>query len=55
MRLLVTLQYEYDVEPEHYPGCSTPAEIAALDVEVAPWVICAEEHKLVVTAEEVKS
>ena len=31
MKVRVTQVYEYDLIPEHYPGCSTPEEMVALD------------------------
>lgn len=57
MKLLVTLQYEYDVEPERVTNGTTLAEVALLDAEIDPPLIFAEaeKHNLVVTAEEVKS
>lgn len=33
MKLRITATREYEVNPEHYPDCNTPEEMAAIDLE----------------------
>lgn len=43
--LRVTLVYEYEVHPEHYPNGDDPMEMAKTDIEVDPTIILdAEWH-----------
>lgn len=37
IRLRVTAIREYDANPAHYTGCSTPEEMAALDATGDVW------------------
>lgn len=53
MRIKVTVTYEYDANPEHYPDtCQTPTAMAELDIEQdAAAMLQGEDY--IVTAEEI--
>ena len=53
MRIKVTVTYEYEVNPEHYPEfAQTPSEMATLDIETdAASMLQGEDY--IVTAEEI--
>jgi hypothetical protein len=53
MRIKVTITYEYDAVPEHYPDdCQTPTEMAKLDL-AQDVVAMLEGEETAVTAVEV--
>lgn len=39
MKIRVTLTYDYDVMPEHYPGCENATQMAELDIDFDPTVV----------------
>jgi len=44
MRIRVTLTYDYDVNPEHYPGCENATQMAELDIDSDPAVILSGDN-----------
>lgn len=43
VRLVATATFEYEADPSHYEGCSTPEEMAALDQSGDVWAILDNE------------
>ncbi len=52
MRIRTTITYEYETDPEDYPKyCSTPTELARLDIDLDPSIILSGENYMVTAIE----
>lgn len=48
IRMRVTIVYEYDADPTHYPEGSTPEQMAAIDDNADMAGIAAEEGEMTI-------
>ena len=54
IRLRCTIVFEYDADPEHYNGASTPEEMAKIDAQNDPFDMLGVAEKPEMKVEPVK-